>query len=276
MPHDGAIAAPALATPPRLGSLNLAVVRERLQVVALPLAAAACLLGLWQFAVTRLHVPAVILPPPTAILDQLVEHPRLLARHLTPTAREVLIAFAISVPVGIVLAMLVTSSKLASQALYPNVIAFQIIPKIALAPLFIIWLGIGAPSRVTYAVFISFFPVLIATAAGLRSVKPDVLKLCRSIHASSWQVLWRVRMPTAIPFIFSGMKITVTLSVIGIVVGEFIAADAGLGYLILFSSSHQQTDLGLAAIVLLCALGLALYGAVALGERVARRVFGDD
>jgi NitT/TauT family transport system permease protein len=109
----------------------------------------------------------------------------------------------------------------------------------------------------------------------LRSVSPELIKLCRSVGASRWQVLRKVGFPTALPFIFNGMKITITMSVIGIVVGEFIASERGLGYLILFASSQQQTDLCLAAIALLCALGLTLYGLVAGSETIMKRTFGD-
>jgi NitT/TauT family transport system permease protein len=124
-------------------------------------------------------------------------------------------------------------------------------------------------------VFISFFPVLISTATGLRSVSPEIIKLCRSVGAKPWQVLLKVAFPTALPFIFNGMKITVTLSVIGIVVAEFIAAQAGLGFLILFASSNQQTDLCLAGVAVLCALGLLLYGIVAGAEHMANYFFGE-
>ena len=162
-----------------------------------------------------------------------------------------------------------------NKAMYPNVILFQLIPKIALAPLFIVWLGIGLPSRVTFSIFISFFPILVATAAGLQSVSRDMLRLCRSVGASDWQVLLHVRFPTSLPYLFSGMKVAVTLSIIGIVVGEFIASQRGLGYLILFASSRHQTDLSLACITVLCVAGLALYGLVVLSERLFNHWFGD-
>ena len=162
-----------------------------------------------------------------------------------------------------------------NKAIYPNVVLFQLIPKIALAPLFIVWLGIGLSSRVTFSIFISFFPILVATAAGLQSVPRDMLRLCRSVGATDWQVLLNVRFPSALPFLFSGMKVAVTLAIIGIVVGEFIASQQGLGYLILFASSRQQTDLSLACILVLCAAGLMLYGAVVLCERVFKHWFGD-
>ena len=243
--------------------------------IVLPIVAALVTLLIWEAAVDAFQVPEVILPPPSAIAAQFAANPWILLKHLVPTALESLLAFGIAVPVGVLLATLLTTFTLVREAFYPNVIVFQIIPKIALAPLFIIWLGIGTLSRVTFAISISFFPVLISTATGLRSVNPDLIKLCRTVGASRWQVLWKVGFPTALPFIFNGMKITTTMSVIGIVVGEFIAAQAGLGFLILFASSQQQTDLCLAAIAVLCALGLAMYGLVAGAEIVMRRAFGD-
>ena len=248
---------------------------ERGQIVVLPVAAAIVFLLVWQFAVTAFNVSDVILPPPSEIAAEFAINSRIMLRHLVPTAFETVLAFSLAVPLGVLLATVLTISKFARQTLYPNIILFQIIPKIAVAPLFIIWLGIGTPSRVTFAVFISFFPVLISTVTGLRSVGPELIKLCQSVGASRWKVLWKVGFPTALPFIFNGMKITITMSVIGIVVGEFIAAQRGLGFLILFASSHEQTDLCLAAIAVLCALGLALYGLVAGAEILMRRTFGD-
>jgi NitT/TauT family transport system permease protein len=248
---------------------------DRSRYFVLPAAAFLGVLVLWQLAVGLFDVPAVILPPPSAVLAQITQHPRILWKHTVPTTLEALLAFSVAVPFGVLLAVIITASKIARQTIYPNVILFQVIPKIALAPLFIVWLGIGTSSRVTFAVFISFFPVLISTATGLRSVSPEIIKLCHSVGARPWQVLWKVAFPTALPFIFNGMKITVTLSVIGIVVAEFIAAQAGLGFLILFASSNQQTDLCLAGVTVLCALGLLLYGIVAGAERLANHFFGE-
>lgn len=260
---------------PRPSTRALRNAWERSQYVALPFVAASAVLLVWELSVDAFDVSAVILPPPSAIAAQFMANPHILLKHLVPTAIEAVLAFCIAVPFGVLLATVLTMFKLVRQALYPNVILFQIIPKIALAPLFIVWLGIGTPSRVSFALFISFFPVLISTATGLRSVSPELIKLCRSVGASRWQVLRKVGFPTALPFIFNGMKITITMTVIGIVVGEFIASQKGLGYLILFASSQQQTDLCLAAIALLCALGLTLYGFVAGSEIVMKRTFGD-
>jgi len=248
---------------------------ELASIIVLPVGAALAALVLWQVLVRFARIPPAILPPPTDIVDQVAAHLPFLLKHAVPTTLETLIAFAISIPLGIVLAGLMTCSTVVNRAFYPNIVFFQLIPKIALAPMFIVWLGIGSPSRITFSVFISFFPILVATASGLQAVSRDMVRLCRSVGASDWQILVYVRMPTALPYIFSGMKIAVTLAIIGIVVGEFIASQAGLGYLILFASSRQQADLGLACIAILCTVGLLLYGAVALGERVVMKFYGE-
>jgi NitT/TauT family transport system permease protein len=241
---------------------------DRLRAVLLPIVFAAASLLFWQLVVGWARVPPAILPPPTDIAAQLVQNWGLILKHATQTATETLIAFGLSIPLGLVLAAFITWSPTIKKALLPNVVLFQLIPKIALAPLFIVWLGFGLPSRVTFSIFISFFPILIATAAGLQSLPLDMLRLCRSVGASDWQILLFVRFPMALPFVFSGMKIAATLAIIGIVVGEFIASRAGLGYLILFASSRQQMDLSLACIAVLCAIGLLVYGLTALAERL--------
>jgi NitT/TauT family transport system permease protein len=239
--------------------------------LVLPVATAFAALAIWQAAAVYGDISPALLPPPTMVLEQLVSNFWLILKHTMPTTYETLLAFGISIPVGIALAGLMVYSRVAYQALYPNIVFFQLIPKIALAPLFIVWLGTGTSSRVTFSIFISFFPILVATAAGLQSVETTMLRLCRSLRMSQWQVLIRVRFPTSPAFIFSGMKVAVTLAIIGIVVGEFIASQQGLGYLILFASSRQQTALALACIAVLCVVGLALYGCVVACEKLMMR-----
>src|SRR5260221_3625939 len=239
--------------------------------LVLPVATAfACLVDRESIAVYG-DISPTIVPRPTMVLQQLVLNFWLILKHTIPTTYETLFAFGLSIPIGIMLAGLMVYSKLAYQALYPNIVFFQLIPKIALAPLFFVWLGIGASSRVTFSIFISFFPILVATATGLQSVETTMLRLCRSLRMSQWQILIRVRFPTSFPFIFSGMKVAVTLAIIGIVVGEFIASQQGLGYLILFASSRQQTDLALACIAVLCVVGVALYCCVSAFENLLMR-----
>jgi NitT/TauT family transport system permease protein len=243
--------------------------RPALSDGALPVGVALLALLAWEAAVVLLAVPKVILPPPSAVAMELAG-PRLaeLALHAVPSGLQILSGFAVAAACGILLAVLMAQSALLRAALYPYMIALQVVPKIALAPLFILWFGIGFASRFAFATFICFFPVVIATLAGLRDTPPEVIRMCRAIGATDAQVMLRVRLPFAVPYIFAGLKIAATMAVIGVVIGEFISADRGLGYLILYAASRSETSGVLAAIVVLCAIGLALYGLVALAERL--------
>jgi len=248
---------------------------RRTRPIILPILTAMVALGLWELVVKLANVPAVIMPPPSAVFDKLYRFFPFIAQNAVPTAWESTAGFFLAVVLGVALAIALIYSKVLFEAFYPNLVFFQLIPKIALAPLFIVWLGIGYESRLTFSLFISFFPMLIATAAGLTNVDRDMIRMCRALGASDWQIMMNVRLPTSMPYIFSGMKIAVTLAIIGVIIGEFISSQAGLGYLILFASSRQETALTLAAITMLCVVGLALYGLVAIAERYARRYFGD-
>lgn len=247
---------------------------EWLRGVALPLGLAAVFLALWEAAVRFAGVPEVILPAPSAIVAAVWKGREILLRHAIPTTVESALGFLLAAAVGVALAVLITYSRVLREALYPNLVFFQLIPKIALAPLFIVWLGIGSQSRLVFALFISFFPVVVATATGLAAVDANLLRLCRSLDASAWQVFAWVRFPSALPHLFSGLKVAITLSIIGVIIGEFITAQAGLGYLIIFATARAETTVAMAAIVVLCVAGLLLYGAVALAERVAINLFG--
>jgi NitT/TauT family transport system permease protein len=256
----------------KLGPSPLAIYARR---IILPVATAFAVLLAWEVIVRALQISPVLLPPPSLIGKRLVDlfFP-LLLRHSIPTVWESIVAFLISSVLGVGLAGLLSSATLLREALYPNVVMFQLIPKIALAPLFIVWLGIGSQSRLAFAVFISFFPVVIATLAGLDNVDRELIRLCRALKASEWQTFVEVRLPHAIPYIFSGMKIATTFAIIGVIVGEFITSQAGLGYLILFASAQAETALIMAAIFILCVFGLLFYAMVAALESFTRQRFG--
>ena len=247
-----------------------------LRGIALPLALAAIVLVGWQLAVTLGHIPPVILPSPVSITKYIIDRYDILLMHAIPTTLESAAAFVLATLLGIALAIIITYSQIAREALYPNLVFFQLIPKIALAPLFIIWLGIGSQSRIAFSVFIAFFPIVIATTAGFANVDKGMLRLCRALTASEWQIFTSVRFPAALPHIFSGMKIAITLAIIGVIIGEFITAQAGLGYLIIFATARADTEISMAAIVVLCICGLLLYGLVALGESIANRFYSAE
>ncbi|EWY37198.1 hypothetical protein N825_20945 [Skermanella stibiiresistens SB22] len=239
--------------------------------VALPLAFVICVFAAWEVAVRISGVSSMIIVPPSAIFAVLSQHHAILMQHAIPTLAETVAGFSLASLLGITLGTLIASSERMRQAIYPNMVLFQVIPKVALAPLFIVWLGIGTPSRLAFAVFIAFFPVAVSTAAGLAGTSPAALRLCRSLTATGLQTFVNVRFPYAVPYIFAGLKVGVTMSVIGIVVGEFVTAQAGLGYIIMFASSAAETALALAAVFLLCLVGVILYGVVTLLEIAVMR-----
>ena len=246
------------------------------RLVLLPLLFALTALVAWELFCRASRVSPLLLPPPSAVWSVLSENWGILFQQSVPTTLETIISFAVATLLGVVLAVAITFAAWVREALYPNIVMFQLIPKIALPPLFIVWLGVGSRSCIVVAIFIAFFPVVISTATGLVSAKPEVLQLCRSLTASEWQMFHLARFPYAMPFVFAGMKVGVTMAMIGVIVGEFITAQAGLGYIIMFASSAGETATVLAAIVLLCGIGLALYGIVALGELAVQRWYGGE
>jgi NitT/TauT family transport system permease protein len=264
-----------LARPPGASRLRTALGRFG-RGVLLPLGFAVAATLTWEVFCRLVKMSPAVLPRPSAVWQVLAQSYGILAEQAAPTAYETVVSFVIASVLGIVLAVALTSSAWVREALYPNIVMFQLIPKIALAPLFIVWLGVGSISTVTVAVFITFFPVVVSTATGLVSVKPEVLQLCRSLTASKWQIFCLARFPYAMPYIFAGMKVGVTMAMIGVVVGEFITAQKGLGYIIMFASAAGETATVLAAVVMLCAIGLVLFGVVGLGELAVRRWYGGE
>jgi NitT/TauT family transport system permease protein len=266
----------AAATPVRLGDDDLGGWWRIGRSVLLPVGFAMLATIAWELLCRATRISPLLLPPPSAVWTVLAENSEILFQHAWPTMIETVVSFGLATLLGVALAIAITFSAWVREALYPNIVMFQLIPKIALAPLFIVWLGVGSRSCIVVAIFIAFFPVVVSTATGLVSAKPEVLLLCRSLTASEWQMFRLARFPYAMPFVFAGMKVGVTMAMIGVIVGEFITAQAGLGYIIMFASSAGETATVLAAIVLLCGIGLALYGLVALGELALQRWYGGE
>jgi NitT/TauT family transport system permease protein len=242
--------------------------------VLLPVAFAVAMLLAWQVLTVRLAVSPMLLVPPSAIWDLLVQAWPILLGQAWPTLVNTVVGFLLAAGLGIVLGGALVASRRVAQAIWPHILIFQLVPKVAVAPLFIIWFGMGASSRLAFAVFLSFFPIAVSAAAGFRSADPTALRLCRSLTASTWQTFRRVRLPYAIPHIFAGLKVGVTVAIIGVIIGEFVTAQEGLGYMIMFASSAGETALVFASIALLCGIGVMLYGAVALAEWFVHRWYG--
>jgi NitT/TauT family transport system permease protein len=189
--------------------------------------------------------------------------------------RDTLAGFVLATVFGVGIASLLSFSRLLRDAVYPLIVIVQLVPKIAWTPLSIVWAGIGWPSRLAIAAFIGFFPIFVAMMAGLEATDRSLVRLCQSLTATAWRTFWLVRLPASLPYLFAGLKIAITLSVIGVIVAEFISSSEGLGFLILKSAALLRTDLILAAIAMLCMLGLVCYGALHAGEIALHRWRGE-
>ena len=222
----------------------------------------------WEGAVSVFEVPAWKLPAPLAIGAELVESRSLFLRHTWTTLQEVLVGFGVALGAGVTLAGLIAYSRTLERAVYPFVIASQTIPIIVIAPLLLIWVGYGLTPKVIVVALIAFFPIVVNTVDGLRSVDPDMVNMMRSMGASRWQLFAKVQAPTSLPFLFSGTKVAVTLSVIGAVVGEWVGANAGLGYLTRISVPLFLTERSFGAVAVLAVLGVGLFLTVAVLERI--------
>jgi NitT/TauT family transport system permease protein len=219
--------------------------------------------------VVAFRLPDFLLPPPAAVFREFLQWPRLLAFHTWVTLWESLLGFAAAIAVGVPLAVAVVYSRALSIAIYPILVLVQSVPKVALAPLFLVWVGIGLSSKILVAMLVAFFPIIIDTATGLKAVEPEMLELTRSLRATPLQVFLQVRLPYAMPYMFSGLKVAVTLAVIGAVTGEFVGADnRGLGFFINQESAQGHAARAFASVVILAGMGIGLFGAVALAERV--------
>jgi NitT/TauT family transport system permease protein len=225
-------------------------------------------LAVWQAAVAILKVPAYLLPPPTEIFRTfLSELPRIL-HHGWFTTYEMLLGYGLAVIIAIPLAIAITSSQRFDRFVMPTMLFFQVVPKVAIAPLFLVWFGVGTTPKVLIAFLISFFPIVIDAAVGLRSMSSEMNDLARSMGASRMQVFAQFRLPTSLPYLFSGLKVAATLAVAGAVVGEFVGADRGLGYLLMVTGTNLETAMVFATLVALTIIGLVFFYAVEFLEKL--------
>jgi NitT/TauT family transport system permease protein len=231
-----------------------------------PLVGIVAFLVAWQLFVIVWKVPPYLLPTPTAIAQTFFDELPGLLHHGWVTVYEMIAGYALAVAVAIPLAIAITSSRRFNEFVMPTMLFFQIVPKVAIAPLFLVWFGVGATPKILVAFLISFFPIVIDAAVGLRSMSPEMGDLAKSMGATRMQVFSQFRLPTSLPYLFSGLKVAATLAIAGTVVGEFVGADKGLGYLLLVTNSNMQTSLMFATIVALTIIGLVFYYLVELLE----------
>jgi NitT/TauT family transport system permease protein len=236
--------------------------------VLLPALMFAALVVLWEACVRLFAIPEFLLPAPSAILEAVRQQAPIVLLHARATMFTILAGFAASILVGFPLAIAIASSPLLANALYPLLVLTQSVPKIAIAPLLVIVFGANEVPRVIVTFLVAFFPLVISIAAGLLATPPELVELGRALKASPLQTLFRIRLPSATPFVFSGLKMAITFSVIGAVVGEFVAADRGLGFLITSSTAFFKTPLAFGAVLLLSIIGIVLFQLVVIIERV--------
>jgi NitT/TauT family transport system permease protein len=229
---------------------------------------AALILMCWEAGIRLFNVSAFVLPAPSAIAGSLVANALPLAVAAQATAVEVLVGFVLSAVVGVAVALAIVRFERFGRALYPLIVLFQNVPKVALAPIFILWFGYGLAPKIGLIIVIAFFPVAIDMLAGLQSVEPSFVSLMRSVGASPGKILLRVRIPHSLPQLMAGLKVAITFSVIGAIVGEFAGASQGLGYMIQFASTQLDTPLIFAALIVVSVQGLAFYYVVEYAERM--------
>jgi len=222
----------------------------------------AVVIGLWQVLVDAFKVPKFVLPSPLAALSTLGSAKYAWASNTAVTAAEILGGFCLGALVGVALAVIFTWSRIVALMLLPLFVTLNMIPKVALGPLVIVWFSYGIWPNILIAFSICFFPILLTTARGLSEVEPDLLDLVKSLRGSRWTLFRKIQLPGSLPYVFSGMKVGAILAVAGAIVGEFIASERGLGYLMIQVQSSLDTPAMVMAVVLLTLLGVALYGHV--------------
>jgi NitT/TauT family transport system permease protein len=222
----------------------------------------------WELAVRLFGIKEYLLPPPTRVWTEFVKRFDPVMASAWVTTQEILAGFALAVVVSIPLAAAISYSRFMENAVYPAIVFLQIVPKIAIAPLFIIWFGFGFTPKVLLVFLLSFFPIVVAAIAGFKSVDPDIMDFARTTGAGGWRLFAKIRLPQALPHIFTGLKVGAALSATAAVVAEFVASDKGLGYLLLQYNGQLETPMVFAIIVLLSLIGLAVYYAVEVVERL--------
>jgi NitT/TauT family transport system permease protein len=267
---EGAVVAPPSSRPTSRARQRWRARWRRYDSLLYPLITLGLLILLWEVAVRVLNIKPFLLPPPSAIAARLVDPKTVpvLLGSTVPSVWAMTLSFAICVVVGVTLALLMVASRTFEKSFYPILVAAQAVPKVAIAPLLIVWFGTGLSKNVFVAVLIGLFPVVIDTVIGLRSVPVEMIDLGRSMQASSWQLFRRVRLPYALPYVFAGLKTCITLVVIGVIVGELTGSDAGIGYQLKRAQGMLDTSFLFAAIVILVVVGILSFLLVDLIERM--------
>jgi NitT/TauT family transport system permease protein len=224
--------------------------------------------GLW-WLITRLDLVApYLVPSPGRTWQVMVDQAGYLARNTLTTTWETLVGFVLAAAAGLLAAVVMVYSSTVEKTLYPLLLFAQVVPKIAIAPLFVVWLGFGSSPKIVVAVLMAFFPIVISGMTGLRSVDPELLELVATMGSKPLQTFRKIRFPAALPHLFAGLKIAATLAVTGAVVGEFVGANEGLGYVILQANGNLDTPMLFAGLIIMALLGVLLFAVIEIAERM--------
>lgn len=240
-----------------------------LEALGWPVLSAALVIGVWEFVVRYYRIPRYLIPAPSAILLSFEQNWPVLLHELGSTVIAAAIGFVIALALGIPLGAAIVSSRIVERMIYPWLIISAAVPKVVIAPLFLVWFGFGLRSEVLFVVTFTFFPLIVNTVAGLKSSDPELLQLVGSMGASRLQLLRKVHMPAALPNIFAGVKIALTLAPVGAVVGEFVASNSGIGHLLVIAVGNMETALAFAAVAVFSVFGVLLWY---IAERIERAV----
>jgi NitT/TauT family transport system permease protein len=242
--------------------------RDRIDALIYPVGVMAALFVAWEAAARLFAIPPYLLPAPTAILQSMDANVAVLIKQSLATTVEIVLGFALSVAVGVPLALAIFLWKPFSRSVYPLLVSSQAVPKVAVAPLFLVWFGFGLLPKVLIAFLIAFFPVVINTAMGLAALEREKIYLAQSMGLGPFATFLKIQLPNALPSIFAGLKISITLAVVGAVVGEFVGGQGGLGYLLLIANGNMDTALLFAGIVALTLLGVVFFALIGVVERL--------
>lgn len=223
---------------------------------------------LWEGLIKLLHVPDWLVPAPSQILAVIADKNSVMLSHTLVTLEETLLGFLLALGLGVACAIGIVHFPLLRDTLYPTLIMFNSFPKVAIAPLFVVWIGVGIESKIANAFLTALFPIVLNTIMGLTDMDPELLELVRSMSRSRWILFWKIRLPHSLPYLFAGCKIAISLAVIGAIVGEFISGRSGLGYLVLSANNYFNTPMAFTALLYLVLMSLALYGMVIVAEKL--------
>jgi NitT/TauT family transport system permease protein len=241
---------------------------DKAAAVLLPLAALVSLIALWHVATIIFGWEVFVVPTPGDVLQALRDERDILPEHTLTTLLETLEGYGLAIVVGVPLAVFIAYSKTFERMVYPLLLAINAIPKIAIAPILVIWMGFGLGPKIVMVFLVCFFPIVLSTATGLQSTPPEFTELIRSLSASPLQMFLKVRFPAALPHVFVGLKVAISLAVIGAVIAEFVGSSEGLGYVIIASGNNANTSLAFAAMVLLSVMSIVLFYALVIIERI--------